>query len=183
MCAGNKLNWIELVRTRASWFLSDGRTRSRFLSVSRSCNSCWSMILLIRPLLCRSNINPVLHVSGASSLSKTSEYIIQFLHAGRISLTPPRARHRTLRKCLWRKLVTLMSVCSGRNYNFRCICCFLACFCASQRVQRHKFGKSYQTAGPIGTNFGTHVQIHMGMDIGPTPNKLPLETQGWHLGF
>ncbi len=39
-------------------------------------------------------------------------------------------------------------------------------------------GKSYQTAGPIGTKFGTHVQIHMGMDIGPTPNKLPLETQG-----
>ena len=28
-------------------------------------------------------------------------------------------------------------------------------------------GKSYQyqTAGPIGTKFGTHVQIHLGMDI------------------
>ncbi len=48
-------------------------------------------------------------------------YIIQFLHAGRISLTPPQARHWTLRKLLWRKLVTLMSACSGGNYNFRCI--------------------------------------------------------------
>ena len=58
---------------------------------------------------------------------------------------------------------------------------FLACFCASQRVQRriaelHEFGKSYQTAGPIGTKFGTPVQIHNGN--GYTPNKLPLETQG-----
>ena len=29
-------------------------------------------------------------------------------------------------------------------------------------------GKSYQTAGPIGTKFGTHVQIHLGMDIRQT---------------
>ena len=48
-------------------------------------------------------------------------YIIQFLHADRISLTPPRSRHWTLRKLLWRKIVALMSACSGRNYNFRCI--------------------------------------------------------------
>ena len=48
-------------------------------------------------------------------------YIIQFLHADSISLTPPRARHLTLRKLLWRKVVTLLSACSGRNYNFRCI--------------------------------------------------------------
>ena len=47
----------------------------------------------------------------------TSIYIIQFLHAENISLTPPRARHPTLRKLLWRRLVTLMSACSGRNYN------------------------------------------------------------------
>ena len=56
-------------------------------------------------------------------------YIIQFLHADSISLTPPRARHPTLWKLLWRKLVTLLSACSGRNYNFRCInvvfCVFL----------------------------------------------------------
>ena len=32
-------------------------------------------------------------------------------------------------------------------------------------------------AGPIGTKFGTHVQIHMGMDI-----RLPLETQRGALG-
>ena len=29
-------------------------------------------------------------------------------------------------------------------------------------------GKSYQTAGPIGTKFGKHVQIHMGKDIRQT---------------
>ena len=29
-------------------------------------------------------------------------------------------------------------------------------------------GKSYQTAGPMGTKCGTHVQIHMGMDIRQT---------------
>ena len=43
--------------------------------------------------------------------------------------------------------------------------------------------KICQTAGPIGTKFGTHLQIHLGMD---TPNKLPLETQGgvtWGGGF
>ena len=52
---------------------------------------------------------------------------------------------------------------------------FLACFGASQRVQRRKaeitlaqIRENYQTAGPIGTKFGTHVQIHMGMDIRQT---------------
>ena len=59
----------------------------------------------------------------------TSIYIIQFLHADRISLTPPRARHWTLRKLPWRKLVTLTnSACSGRNYNFPCINVFFAVF-------------------------------------------------------
>ena len=47
-------------------------------------------------------------------------------------------------------------------------CCFLPCFCASQRVQRRtnfstNSGKA--TKRPIGTTFGTHMQIHMGMDI------------------
>ena len=42
-------------------------------------------------------------------------YIIQLLHAGTVPLAPPRASHGTLRK-----LVTMMSACSGRNYNFRC---------------------------------------------------------------
>ena len=36
-----------------------------------------------------------------------SIYIIQFLHADSISLTSSRARHPTLRKLLWRRLVTL----------------------------------------------------------------------------
>ena len=50
-----------------------------------------------------------------------SMYIIQSLHAGTLPLTPPRARHGTLRKLLWRKIVSLLSACSGRNYNLRCI--------------------------------------------------------------
>ena len=32
--------------------------------------------------------------------------------------------------------------------------------------QNAKVWKIYQTVGPIGTKFGTHLQIHMGMDIG-----------------
>ena len=63
-------------------------------------------------------------------------YIIQFLHADNISLTPPRARHLTLRKLLWRKVVTLLSACSGQNYNFRCInFVFWRVFCARQRAR------------------------------------------------
>ena len=34
--------------------------------------------------------------------------------------------------------------------------------------EKHKFGKSYQTARPIGTKCGTHVHIHMGIDIHQT---------------
>ena len=41
-------------------------------------------------------------------------------------------------------------------------------------------GKSYQTARPIGTKFGTHVHIHNGNVY--APNNLPLETQEGHLG-
>ena len=33
-------------------------------------------------------------------------------------------------------------------------------------VKNSKVWKIYQTVGPIGTKFGTHLQIHMGMDIG-----------------
>ena len=40
--------------------------------------------------------------------------------------------------------------------------------------------KSYQTAGPIGTKFGTHVQIHMGMDIRQT--NCPLRHKGGSWG-
>ena len=50
-----------------------------------------------------------------------SIYIIQSLHAGTLPVTPPRSRDWTLRKLLWRKLVTLMLSCSGRNDNFWCI--------------------------------------------------------------
>ena len=52
---------------------------------------------------------------------------------------------------------------------------FLACLSASQRVQRRRAAEltlahireklPNTLAGPIGTNFGTRVQIHMGMDI------------------
>ena len=43
-------------------------------------------------------------------------------------------------------------------------------------VTNSKVWGSCQTAGPIATKCGTHLQIHLGMDN--TPNKLPLETQG-----
>ena len=33
-------------------------------------------------------------------------------------------------------------------------------------VRNKKVWKIYQTVGPIGTKFGTRLQIHMGMDIG-----------------
>ena len=33
-------------------------------------------------------------------------------------------------------------------------------------VKNSKVWKIYQTVGPIGTKFGTCLQIHMGMDIG-----------------
>ena len=70
-----------------------------------------------------------------SSIVK-SIYIIQFLHADSISLTPPRARHLTLRKLLWRKVATLLYAFSGRNYNFRCInVVFWRVFCARQRAR------------------------------------------------
>ena len=68
------------------------------------------------------------------------------LHAGRISLTPPRARHWTLRKLQWRKLVTLMSACSGRNYIFRCI---NVVFCVFLR-------ESARTAAKSRTNLSTN---------------------------
>ena len=41
--------------------------------------------------------------------------------------------------------------------------------------------RRFQTAGPIGTKFGTHVQIH-NYGNGYTPKKMPLDTQGVHLG-
>ena len=48
------------------------------------------------------------------------------------------------------------------------------------QLVRGKFGKSYQTAGPIGTKFGTHVQIQMGMDIRQTncPSRRKCGTWG-----
>ncbi len=65
-------------------------------------------------------------------------------------------------------------------------CCFWACFCARQRARwlraeltYHTFRKSYQTAGPIDTKFGTHVQIHLGMDI---RQKIALRDTRGHLG-
>ena len=65
-------------------------------------------------------------------------------------------------------------------------CCFLVCFCARQRARwlrteltYHTFRKSYQTAGPIDTKFGTHVQIHLRMDIAKQIE--PQDTRG-HFG-
>ena len=67
---------------------------------------------------------------------------------------------------------------------------FFGMFCTSQRAQRRKaeltlakFGKSYQTAGPIGTKFGTHMQIHMGTDTRQT--NCPSRHKGgtWGGGF
>ena len=65
---------------------------------------------------------------------------------------------------------------------------FLACFCASQHVQRRKaeltlaqIRESYQTAGLIGTTFGTHLQIHMGLDIRQT--NCSRDTRGALGGF
>ena len=63
-------------------------------------------------------------------------------------------------------------------------CCFLACFCTSQRVQRRKaeltlaqIRKSYQTAGPIGTKFGTHIcKCHKFKSLG----KLSNGCTDWH---
>ena len=73
------------------------------------------------------------------SIAVISIYIIQSIHAGRISLTPPRARHWMLRKLLWRKLVTLTSACLGRNYNFRCI---NVVFCVFLRESAHTAANS-----------------------------------------
>ena len=41
---------------------------------------------------------------------------------------------------------------------------------------------NYETDGPIGTKFGTHLRINLGIDI-CRQNMLPLETPGGHLGF
>ena len=119
-----------------------------------------------------------------TSIFTQSIYIIQFLHAGRISLTPPRARHWTQLKLVWRKLVTLTSACAGRNYNlFMYKCCFLACFCASQCVQRRKAEltlaqilEKLPNGWADWHQISTHVQIHMGMDI--RQKQVSLETQG-----
>ena len=46
-------------------------------------------------------------------------------------------------------------------------CCLLVCFCARQRTHSKVKGRC-ETAGPIGTRFGTHVHIHLGMDVRQT---------------
>ena len=68
-------------------------------------------------------------------------------------------------------------------------CCLLSCFCASQRVQQRK---AELTLAQIrvklpngwadnGTKCGTHVQIHMGMDI--RQSNYPGDTRGHLAGF
>ena len=48
--------------------------------------------------------------------------------------------------------------------------CESACTAAKSRtnLSTNSVKATKQTAGPIGTKFGTHVQIHMGMDIHQT---------------
>ncbi len=45
-------------------------------------------------------------------------------------------------------------------------------------VKQSKARESCQMAGPIGTNFGSHLRIHLGMGIG----KSPLNTPRGHVG-
>ena len=108
-------------------------------------------------------------------------------------------------------LVTFMSACSGRNYDFRCINVVFqrvlresARTAAKRRTnlstnsgkatkwldrlarnlahmgvsggQTIKSLGSCQTAGAIGTNFGSRLRIHLGMDIGKYNS--PINTSG-----
>ena len=81
----------------------------------------------------------------------------------------------------------LMSACSGRNYNFRYINVVFCVFCAGQRVQQRKaeltlaqiweklpngWADWHQMWHTCANSYGNEY----------TPNKLPLETQGGHLG-
>ena len=81
-----------------------------------------------------------------------------------------------------------MSACSGRNSNFRCIKYrFLACFCASQRVQRREAKLTLaQIREKLPNGWADWHQIWhtCAHSYGNryTPNKLPPETQGMHLG-
>ena len=66
-------------------------------------------------------------------------------------------------------------------------CCFLACFCASQRIQRRKAELTLALIrGKLPNGWADWHKIwHTYANSygnGYTPNKLPLETQGGHLG-
>ena len=66
-------------------------------------------------------------------------------------------------------------------------CCFLACFCASQRIQRRKAELTLaQIREKLRNGWADWHQIwHTCANSygnGYTPNKLPLETQGGYLG-
>ena len=66
-------------------------------------------------------------------------------------------------------------------------CCFLSCFCASQRVQRRKAELTLaQILKKLPNGWADLHQIwHTCANSygnGYTPNKLPIETQGGHLG-
>ena len=65
-------------------------------------------------------------------------------------------------------------------------CCFLACFCASQRVQRWKakltlaqIREKLRNGWADWHKFGTHVQFHMGMDIRQTNCPLKHKEGTW----
>ena len=68
-------------------------------------------------------------------------------------------------------------------------CYFLACFCESARTAAKSrtnlstnSGKATKATGPIDPKFGTHVQVHMGMDI-RQKQLPPRDTMGALGGF
>ena len=111
-------------------------------------------------------------------------YIIQSLHAGTISLTPPRARHRTLRKLLRRKLVTFTSTFSGRNYDFRCTNIVFCVFLRESAKRRTNLsthsGKAIKRLDHLDQIWQTCADSS---GNGYTPNKLPSRHKGAHGGF
>ena len=89
---------------------------------------------------------------------------------------PPGEYQRSLYlSLLWRKLVTMMSACSGRNYNFWCInVCFFKCFCASRRQLRLKTELTLAvTDGPVANHWTDRGKIwHTYADSSGNGNRL-----------
>ena len=73
-------------------------------------------------------------------------------------------------KWLDRLAPNLVHVCnsSGNGHRLKTISASISqgTFWGVLGVKNSKVWKIYQTAGPIGTKFGTRLRIHLGMDIG-----------------